>query len=290
VRDYLDRLEWDGVSRLETFFGVYFRAEQTGYGAAIGRMFLIAMVARIYEPGCKADYMVILEGDQGLRKSTACRVLAGDAWFSDSLPDIGNKDSMQHLRGKWLIEVAELAAMSKAETRDLKMFVTRQVEKYRPPYGRREAIEPRQCLFVGTTNDDRYLKDETGARRFWPMKVGEPEIESLTRDRDQLFAEAVHRYRADEQWWPNADFERAIIKPEQDARFDHDVWEEVIRPSLENRERVTVQEIATHIIGLPVAQIKRSEQNRIISILGRLRWTMRRSGTGRYYYPPKLKQ
>src|SRR5580693_3903372 len=176
VKEWLDALEWDRKPRLDSWLFSYFGAEAEDdnaieYVCAIGRMFLIAMVARIFKPGCQCDYMLVLEGDQGILKSTACRALAGQ-WFSDSLPrtDGDQVRLAMHLRGKWLIEVAELAAMLKGDPEGTKHFVSRQVEKYTPKYGRGEVTEPRQCLFIGTTNEDDYIRDGTGGRRYWPVK------------------------------------------------------------------------------------------------------------------------
>jgi predicted P-loop ATPase len=271
VRRYLEGLEWDGAER--PLFSTYFGAEETPYVKAIGRMFLIAMVARIYQPGCKADYMPVIEGPQGEFKSTACAVLGG-RWFSDNLPDIGDgKDVSQHLRGKWLIEVSEMHAMDRAETAKLKAFISRTHERYRPSYGRKEVVEPRQCVFIGTTNRDSYLRDETGGRRFWPNVAGTIDIEALARDRDQLFAEGVHRYQCGEKWWPNRDFEREHMMPEQEARYEADAWEDNIRDFLDIIPRVTIGQIAKQALLMDTPKIGTAEQRRIVAALTKLGWT-----------------
>jgi predicted P-loop ATPase len=289
IRDYLSDLVWDGVSRVSKLFPAYFGSEASAYAAAIGAMFLIAMVARgLYafhsantlpcdaydpiDPGCKADHMIVLEGAQGTLKSTACRVLGGD-FFSDHLPEIGSgKDVSQHLRGKWLIEVGEMHAMNKVETSQLKAFITRQIERYRPSYGRLEVIEPRQCIFIGTTNREVYLRDETGGRRFWPIKTGTIDVDGLARDRDQLFAEAVNLYRADVPWWPDKDFEREWIAPEQSARYEADVWEESIGSYLGTQSRVTVGQVARSALYFETNRVGTADQRRITTAMERLRW------------------
>jgi predicted P-loop ATPase len=273
VRDYLNRIEWDGRSRLSGFFPIYFGTAQTDYEMAVGGMFLISMVARVFKPGCKADHMPVIEGPQGVLKSTACGILAGE-WFSDSLPEInGGKDVSQHLRGKWLIEVSEMHAMNRAEVSQLKAFLSRTTERYRPSYGRKEVIEPRQCVFAGTTNRTVYLRDETGGRRFWPVKISSiVDVDAIARDRDKLLAEAVQRYRDGMSWWPDKEFERQHIIPQQAHRYEADVWEDIIADYLKDQVRITVGQIARDALHIETGRIGTADMRGIATCLEQLGW------------------
>ena len=204
--------------------------------------------------------------------------------FSDSLPDIRDKDGAQHIRGKWLVEIAELAAIGTAEAETLKSFISRQVDRYRPSYGRKEVIEPRLCVFIGTTNRSVYLKDETGARRFWPVKVGRVNVERLERARDQLFAEAVAAYRSGEKWWPDQAFEQDQIKQQQADRFESDPWEKAICDYVALLSRVQVCEVAREALKIEsVGRVGTADARRIAAVLTNQGWKPGRDYKGRFY-------
>lgn len=247
ICDYLAGLTWDKRPRLDTWLMKYCHAKDTVYTRAVGSKTLIAAVARVQEPGCKADTVPILEGDQGALKSTVWRVLASDTWFSDTLPDLANKDAAQALRGKWVVELGELAVLQRSEIEQIKRFISATQDHYRPSYGRRAVTFPRHNIFVGSTNKETYFKDETGNRRFWPVALtGLCDVDTLQRDRDQLWAEAYARYQAGEAWHLTADLEQHAIQ-EQARRVEPDDWEAPILHfiGLHSLTKVTTRQILT---------------------------------------------
>src|SRR5262249_49566476 len=190
--DYLEGLRWDGRPRIDTWLSDYCGADNNPLNRAIGRKFLLATVRRARQPGCKFDNIIVLESPQGTLKSTLARVLACDENFSDADVLASDKREQQELcEGVWIYEIAELSGLHKSEVEKVKAFASRQEDKARPAYGRKVEIRARTCVFFGTTNDNEYLQDQTGNRRFWPVAIVKVDIEAVRRDRDQLFAEAV---------------------------------------------------------------------------------------------------
>lgn len=219
VRDYLDGLRWDGVPRVDAWLSAYGRANDDDYTRAVGALVLVAAVRRVRRPGVKFDEMLVLESPQGTNKSSALRVLAvRDEWFVDDLPlNAEGKVVIERLAGRWIAEAGELKGMRKGEVEHLKAFLSRQEDTARMSYARLPVIVPRQCVIVGTTNSERYLRDLTGNRRFWPVRVEGFDLDRLRGDVDQLWAEAAHReaagesIRLDPALW-------AAAGEEQDAR------------------------------------------------------------------------
>lgn len=228
LRDWLQGLQWDGVKRLDGMLSEYFGAAANGYVRAVGARWMISAVARVMSPGCKVDSVLVLEGDQGTFKSSAMRKLAGAQWFSDSPLEIGNKEGMAALGCVWIHELSELAALKGRETERIKAFLSSQVDHYRPVWAASYVDFPRQTVFVATTNDSAYLHDTTGARRFWPVRCGVIDLAGLERDREQLWAEAVVRYRAGEHWYLDTADLVGAQQREAERRRESDPWEEQI--------------------------------------------------------------
>lgn len=287
IRNQLNALAWDGAGRLDTWLVRHAGAEDSPYVRTVGRKFLIAMVARVMKPGCKQDHTLVLSGRQGQNKSTACRVLAGGEYFSDTLPSIrGDKtDAIRHLQGKWLVELAELAPSRKSESEDLKAFLSGAVDRVRLPYAKFDEAFPRQCVFVGTTNEDQFLRDATGGRRFWPVTVTRViDIEALAAERDQLLAEAVAAFKAGEPWWLDRDFEAEHAAPVQAAAYVSDSWADDVSRWLEGtiddfggeaapREEVTVSEVLSGALGILPGRHSGADQTRAGNVLKQLGWT-----------------
>jgi predicted P-loop ATPase len=209
--------------------------------------------------------MLVLEGAQGAGKSSAARILAGATYFSDSLPPMNTKDASDHIRGKWIIEIGELSAMQKSEIESTKAFISRQEEKFRPAYRRKEITFKRRCVFIGTTNQDTYLRDETGNRRFWPVVVGKIDLKVLKRDRDLLWAEALSRYRAGEKWYLTAAEDQLAQRVQRD-RVSEDIWQSELAVALEDESEIAIRDAARRL-GLLIENLNRTDQNRITSAL-----------------------
>jgi putative DNA primase/helicase len=277
VRDYLTTLEWDGTSRLDFWLHQALGVENTVYSMKVAARWMISAVARVMAPGCKADSVLILEGGQGEGKSTALSVLGG-SWFMDSPINLGDKDAFQAIRGKWIVELGELDSFNKSESTRAKQFFSAYIDTYRESYGRRTVDVPRQCVFAGTTNQEEYLKDTTGNRRYWPVLCHHIDLEYLRSIRDQLWAEAVSRYQAGERWWVER-HETADFAEQQDARYMVDAWEHPIRWWLEQPERpeiITGDQLFSDALRLDLGHWGKPEQMRVGHIMHRLGWTRKR--------------
>ena len=221
--------------------------EERQYIEAVSRLSLVQAVARALDPGCKADSVPILEGGQGIGKSTAIRVLHGAEWFGDALPPMGTKDASDYLRGLWGIELAELSFLRKAIMEVQKAFISRREERFRPAYGREEIVYPRRCVFWGTTNRTDYIKDDTGNRRYLPIKTTKIDFEGLKASRDMLWAEAVYYYNQGEQYWLSE--ELAVYANEQtNERFEEDPWVEVVQRKLREFTEISLRQACNRVL------------------------------------------
>ncbi len=290
VRAYLRGLEWDGIARIDRW-GVYLLGSQdTPYVRAVCRAWLVSAVARIMRPGCKVDTMLVLEGKTGIRKSLALRTLAGDAWFTEISSEIDPVATPQLLRRKWIIELGELASLRRTrEQETVKAFLSRQEDNYRPPYGKRARDFPRQSVFAGSTNEDRYLRDPTGARRFWPLRCSVINLKGIEIERDQLWAEAVHAYDEGALWHlADEDVVKLSVK-EQSDRYEDDAWTEPVRSWCEPRKSmgVTTEDILLLCLGLDMGKWSHSDFCRVGAVLRRIGWVPTGDRTRPRRYKPE---
>ncbi len=294
VKDYMTALVWDGTPRLDTWLSVYCGVDDNKYTREVGRIALMQMVKRVYQPGCKADYVLVLEGEQGAKKSEVFRILAG-GWFAEFPVDPHSKETVDLMQGKLIVEFAEMDVTRKTEVTALKAFITRQVDRIRFAYASKPSDVPRQCVFMGTMNPDatnEYLADTTGNRRFFPVKVGVIDTHSLQKDRDQIVSEAVQLVmRGVASWIVDATILKMAEK-EQALRQHSDPWSGPIEEFLETDEIATkfkfatVKDIWCSPFGLKgtAAQLTRFQSGRIHNVMKNLGW---KSGT--YQHPTKKK-
>jgi predicted P-loop ATPase len=287
VRDYLHSLRWDGVCRLDTWLVDYFRAEDLPHTGQVGRKMLVAAVARVMEPGAKWDYTLILEGPQRRGKSKGIHLLSPrPEWVVDLEVCRDEKRMQEIISTAWLVELGELRGLSNADVRNIKSFLSREADVYRKAYGRFLSYAPRQCLFVGTTNETNYLRDETGNRRFIPIRMKGADLAAIQRDRDQLWAEALVLFCDGEilEW---DDEVLGALKDEQEERLEHDDWEGAVADYLATLgpgvEKVTTRQVAFEALSVTLDKLDVGSQRRLATIMRRLGWinkTIRIPGNG----------
>lgn len=288
AREWMNSLQWDGEERLNSLLPRGWGTEDNEYYRKVGRNFIMQMVHRVMEPGCKADYMPIFEGGQGRFKSTALRVI-GNEWFTECHEEIGKKDFYQILPGKMLVEIAELSSFSKSQIEAVKGVITNPTDTYRASYGRLAGDYPRQCVFAGTTNRDDWNQDDTGARRFWRVLCGNIDIEWLKEHRDQLIAEAVKYVKEGEEHYivPEGEAKRL-----QNEARTQDLWHESVMRYCNAKKKVRIEDIATTALGIDTERQDKRVADRIRSILKIEGWVsqaMRIDGaTVRGYRPPSV--
>ena len=268
VRQYLDGLEWDGIDRISHFFTDLCGTPLDAYHSAAARSLFVSAVARIYQPGCKVDTMVILHSEQGWGKTEIWPALFGDDHTSEMTSSLDDKDFFMGLRGIWCADFGELDQFSRSEQTRIKQVLTIRTDKYRPMWGTKVKPFPRQCVFVGGTNEISWNKDPSGARRFLPIHMAHPvDIDQIKDIRDQLWAEAVRLYRREEPWW-NIPY----AQEHQDAIYDMDAWEEIVHKWASDKLSITVADALQDALNIEPGRITRSDQIRMGNALRHLGW------------------
>ena len=284
VKDWLESLVWDGVDRTSRWLCLCYGAEICHLNEVFGRKWLISAVARVYEPGCQADHMLVLQGAQKIGKTQSLSALAGKQWHSELRIDPDAKDSLQDIHGPWIVEWGELAGIGKRDVEAVKLFISRRIDRFRPSYGRSSQDHPRRCIFAATTNENFSFSDPTGARRFWPVHVERFNAAWLELCREQLWAEAVARYQAGEPWWLTG-ADEALVTELQGECYQADPWEQAILEaltgtggcaltgigSLADRNKVTSKEILESL-GVSTSKMTVGMDRAVSRILSRFGW------------------
>ena len=279
LTDYLNSLQWDGVPRIDSWLIDYCGTVDNLYTREAGRCWLLAAVNRAYIPGTKFDHCLILQGKQGYFKSTVFSIIGGN-WFCE-LKEFRGKEAQEKLLGKWIVEFAEMSVLKKADTETIKSFVTERADRFRPPYGKRARDFPRTCVFGGSTNEDEFLSDTTGNRRFWPIHIPNPiRINEFQQQRDQLLAEAVHLHKVGKSFLMSREAQK-IAEREQEQVLSIDPWEETVRDYIAGRKEasVTIDQLIEHLQGEHdnKLQIHTGHRMRVGKVLQHLGWEKRRS-------------
>lgn len=282
-REWLESLSWDSESRIAHFFPAIFGAEDNEYARTVSRNFWVGMVARIYKPGCQLDNMVVLEGPQGNGKTAALRLIAGN-WYAQQPANPYDKDFFLILQGRMIVEIDELDAFGRAEVTKIKSVITTTHDALRAPYERHVIDRPRMGIFVGTTNEKNWVRDQTGARRFWPIDCAAKEIDldTLKNKREQFFAEAVSLYKAAATWW---EINREAAQAEQEQRRQSDEWEQLVSDwLLGHPQGVQLAQVADEAIGLKADKFNMADQKRIAQAMRRAGWEKKHTQFGKFWY------
>jgi putative DNA primase/helicase len=289
VREWLEGLEWDRVERLSTWIGDCLDVPLTAYSMAVARNWIISMIARVYQPGCQADHMPVLEGTMGVGKSSALEIL-GDRWYAAVGTAFGSYEFINTIQGKWLVEIPDMAGFSRRDHSHVISTITTRTDRYRVKYGRHDQDHPRKCIFAATSETEDYLPEMRGIRRYWPLRCGKDvNLDALRQQRPQIFAEAVAAYRMGESFHK---MPKEETETEQRARNSDDLWTDDVLEYCEQREGggypVSPKKILTDSrISLSSKDLDHHAKLRVINILKAYGWVRKPGSNSREYIKPK---